>query len=438
MYNQQVKELIKTLYRNLIAEQRIGSILYSINDPLKRASYLTGLSKSCIRNWIKQDTPSSQQQAEKRCSIKPPFKTLDQFEVDIILRKVQQLFNKKQPVSTRKLQKVLVEENDLKVSKSTLWKILKRNGFSFRRTNGNRSILCERPDLQISRCKFLRELKDARDLGMNIIYLDETWINSHHTQPKEWVSNDGKIGRIIPAGRGRRLILLHAVDESTGFSPDCQLLFQSHSTDGRDYHTEMNSTIFEDWIEHNLLPSIKEPACIVMDNASYHSRISTDSISPTSSTRKEDMKIWLRNKNIPFDDNLLKPELYELIRKNKPEKIYVTDQLIQSHGHLVLRLPPYHCDLNPIELLWGIIKNDVASKNSTFKLADMRNLTEQAIQDIPLETIKSTFEHTRKIEETYWENDGLNNMPTVSQCIVNLQDSSTDSDSSFLSSDENI
>ena len=331
-----------------------------------------------------------------------------------------------------------MEENDLKVSKSTLWKILKRNGFSFRRTNGNRSILCERPDLQISRCKFLRELKDARDLGMNIIYLDETWINSHHTQPKEWVSNDGKIGRIIPAGRGRRLILLHAVDESTGFSPDCQLLFQSHSADGRDYHTEMNSTIFEDWIEHNLLPSIKEPACIVMDNASYHSRISTDSISPTSSTRKEDMKIWLRNKNIPFDDNLLKPELYELIRKNKPEKIYVTDQLIQSHGHLVLRLPPYHCDLNPIELLWGIIKNDVASKNSTFKLADMRNLTEQAIQDIPLETIKSTFEHTRKIEETYWENDGLNNMPTVSQCIVNLQDSSTDSDSSFLSSDENI
>ena len=85
MYNQQVKELIKTLYRNLIAEQRIGSIFYSIDDPLKRASHLTGLSKSCIRNWIKQDTPSSQQQAEKRCSIKPPFKTLDQFEVDIIL-----------------------------------------------------------------------------------------------------------------------------------------------------------------------------------------------------------------------------------------------------------------------------------------------------------------------------------------------------------------
>ena len=43
---------------------------------------------------------------------------------------------------------------------------------------------------QISRCKYLRNLKQARDIGMNLIYLDKTWINSHHTIPKEWVSNE--------------------------------------------------------------------------------------------------------------------------------------------------------------------------------------------------------------------------------------------------------
>ena len=96
---------------------------------------------------------------------------------------------------------------------------------------------------------------------------------------------------------------------------------------------------------------------------------------------------------------MLKPELYGLIKNNKSEKKYFVDELIQSHGHLVLRLPPYHCDLNPIELLLGIIKNCVASKNSTFKLADMKKLTEQAIGDITLETIKSTFQHTVKIEK---------------------------------------
>ena len=386
MYNEQVKELIKILYKNLIAEKKQGSLRYSINDPLKRACYLTGISRSSIKRWVNQDLSSTPLKQTKT-----QFGNLDQFDVDIVLRKLHQSFDKKQPISTRKLQKVLEEENQLNVAKTTIWKILKRNGFSFRRTNGNRSILCERADLQISRCKYLRNLKQARDIGMNLIYLDETWINSHHTIPKEWVSNDGKIGRCLPTGRGKRLILLHAVDERTGFLPGCQLLFQSHSTDGRDYHTEMNSTIYEDWVEHKLLPSIREPSCIVMDNASYHSRISTDTISPASSTKKEDMKVWLRNKNIPFNEGMLKPELYGLIKNNKPEKKYFVDELIQSHGHLVLRLPPYHCDLNPIELLWGIIKNSVASKNSTFKLADMKKLTEQAIQDITLETIKSTF-----------------------------------------------
>ena len=31
----------------------------------------------------------------------------------------------------------------------------------------------------------------------------------------------------------------------------------------------MNSAIYEDWIEHKLLPSITERYCIVMDNALY-------------------------------------------------------------------------------------------------------------------------------------------------------------------------
>ncbi|KAJ4441671.1 hypothetical protein ANN_11529, partial [Periplaneta americana] len=34
-----------------------------------------------------------------------------------------------------------------------------------------------------------------------------------------------------------------------------------------------------------------------------------------------------------------------------------------SYGHVVLRLPPYHCILNPIEMIWSEVKRKVASKN---------------------------------------------------------------------------
>ena len=46
----------------------------------------------------------------------------------------------------------------------------------------------------------------------------------------------------------------------------------------------------------------------------------------------------------------LKPELWQLARdKASQEPKYEVDDLIRSYGHVVLRLPPYHCELNPIE-----------------------------------------------------------------------------------------
>ena len=140
------------------------------------------------------------------------------------------------------------------------------------------------------------------------------------------------------------------------------------------------------------------------------------------------MTAWLEKHNIPFNKDLLKPELYRIILQNKPEKKRIVDEMILSHGHLILRLPPYHCDLNPIELLWGIIKNDIGQRNSSFKLTEMRKLADQAMNRISLQTIQSTFKHIEGIESTYWKKDGLSISPTVNPCIISLQDSSSDSD----------
>ena len=80
-----------------------------------------------------------------------------------------------------------------------------------------------------------------------MVYLDETAVNENHTFPKEWISEDGKVGRDIPVGKGKRLVLLHAISKD-GFVPNGELLFQAYGTDGRDFHTEMNSAVFENWI----------------------------------------------------------------------------------------------------------------------------------------------------------------------------------------------
>ena len=62
-----------------------------------------------------------------------------------------------------------------------------------------------------------------------------------------------------------------------------------------------------------------------------------------------------------------KADLLDLVKQNKPRPRYVIDDLASANGHEVLRLPPYHCELNPIEMVWGQLKAYVARRNSSCK-----------------------------------------------------------------------
>jgi transposase len=43
--------------------------------------------------------------------------------------------------------------------------------------------------------------------------------------------------------------------------------------------------------------------------------------------------------------------MYEIIKLKKPEAVYKTDEFLRGKGNNVLRLPPYHCEFNPIEMV---------------------------------------------------------------------------------------
>ncbi|KAH0815577.1 hypothetical protein GEV33_007214 [Tenebrio molitor] len=94
-----------------------------------------------------------------------------------------------------------------------------------------------------------------------------------------------------------------------------------------------------------------------MDNAPYHSVRSDKRI--TSTSNNEDMRAWLQNKNIEFDKSLIKKQLLALIKPliDQEKKSYIVDTLLHSHGYDVLRLPPYNCQYNPIELAWAFTKS---------------------------------------------------------------------------------
>lgn len=184
----------------------------------------------------------------------------------------------------------------------------------------------------------------------------------------------------------------------------------------------MDGKSFEDWFA-KVLPQLEDNCVIVLDNAPYHTR-RVEKI-PTTASAKSEIKEWLQSKNINFDENLLKVELLAIVKQNKEKYTrYIIDEMAKSQNKTVLRLPPYHCELNPIELIWADIKNFVAKHNTTFKFSDAKNLFHDAVKTITPEKWKNCVKHvTNTIEVRMWELDNIIER-NIEPIIINLQEDS--------------
>ena len=189
----------------------------------------------------------------------------------------------------------------------------------------------------------------------------------------------------------------------------------------------MDGPRFEEWFKVQLYPNIPPHSVIVMDNAPYHS-VEVNK-APISSSRKSDMQDWLREKGIEFDLTSVKTVLYSLIKLKKDTfRTYRIDTLAASHGHTVLRLPPYHCNFNPIELIWGQVKGYVAKRNVTFKSGDIKFLFLEAVNCVMPENWTKACQHAKKEEDFYREKIGILD-EVMDRFVINLDDTDDDGDS---------
>ncbi|CAF4890667.1 unnamed protein product [Pieris macdunnoughi] len=142
------------------------------------------------------------------------------------------------------------------------------------------------------------------------------------------------------------------------------------------------------------------------------------------------MQSWLAEKGIAFTSDMLKSELYDIIKKHKEShKIYSIDKILQEHNHRVLRLPPYHPDLNPIEMAWAAIKGHVSSKNVKWNITRVMELVKEKVDQMGPNEWKALCEKTKKIENEYIENDHIIDDLTDQEIIIAVGASSDDSDS---------
>lgn len=113
---------------------------------------------------------------------------------------------------------------------------------------------------------------------------------------------------------------------------------------------------------------------------------------------------WLNDNKIPFSRDCIKDELVELLKKFAPEPTYAIDHIAKSSGHKVIRTPPYHPELQPIELCWGVLKNAVG-RNCDFSMKNLEKQLAQAFAKVTPSTCKKVIRKVKDVEDEFWKSE---------------------------------
>lgn len=288
-------------------------------------------------------------------------------------------------------------------SERTLGRALDRWGFTFGK--GTRSQhLKEKDHVVAARQRYLRE-KRANRLGKGCsrteVYLDESYVNKNHSNDFIWYWDEDGPWVQKPTGKGERLIIINAITKD-GWLPGARLVFKSSRKTG-DYHGQMNNGVFKKWFEEKLMPNLPHNSLIIMDNASYHNTLSVHS-APIPSSSKERITSWLAKNGIPVTKDCLKAELIEILGKFSAAPIYELDEMAQGQGHVILRTPPYHPELQPIETCWAVVKNHIA-RNSDFTMSHLLDQLDDAFSKVTPHTCAGLVKIAHEKEDKFWEED---------------------------------
>ena len=91
-----------------------------------------------------------------------------------------------------------------------MWRVLRELGFSYKKRD-NKQYIYEQRNILEQRHTYLQTIRKLRrENTHDLIYTDETWVNTHHTNEHIWVDSDGKRGWKEPSGKVQRLIVVRA------------------------------------------------------------------------------------------------------------------------------------------------------------------------------------------------------------------------------------
>ncbi|KAF6197846.1 hypothetical protein GE061_008816 [Apolygus lucorum] len=431
----QAREIVYNVFQYFTTKKNDDNAKYNVREVTSEA---TGVSARTVGYIMKEAGNRTASDCTGPLFVTPtkskPHKKViaaDEFTDAAIRNKIREFYTVRKECPTLKtLCAALASDEVLDCSRSYLRKRLATSGFKWKKCQSNRKVLIERPEIAAWRARCLRTINTYRIEGKNIVYLDETYVQASHGVSTCWQSNE-ELGALQQIGKGDRSIIVHGGGEK-GFVPNALLIFKASSRSG-DYHSSMNFENFSKWLTQKFLPNLPADSVVVMDNAKYHC-VQTNK-RPNSSTLKADVVSWLRRNNVQFNEQFTKAELLLLVKNSSVGQTFKVDEIIRDAGHHTLHLPPYHPDLNPIELVWGDIKGKLGRESVGTPLGQKEVYLKKLFSEYSKEKWVNVCGHVKKCEADYRQKDHLVESE-IDSFIINVggtsdSDSSSEEDSDF-------
>jgi len=257
---------------------------------------------------------------------------------------------------------------------------------------------------------YLQNLRCFESEGRERVYLDESFINKNHSYNRGWfILEEGK-EIYKPMGLGPRVAIMGAITQEGWLGTRRQCIKKSlrvlrtgkiHLSGSVKYwHVKkqehnVNSAVFKEYFVNCILPNLKKPSIIIMDNAKYHRAYPPHIFKPRASSKKKDLEDYISSQG-EDSQNQNKPELLKLAKRLFGKEKNEIQTLAEGGGHVVLYPPPYHPELNPIEFCWGYVKGR-AAENVTYTLNSLTKGTlPNAFASLPSDIIMNFWGHVKK------------------------------------------
>lgn len=435
--NGQARKLVYHVHCFMQKEAKEG--VSNLKQVQKRTAEATNTSVATVRRIMKESREDGfmstfRTPGKKRPRAKPVTGVND-FEQGVIRRCIHNFHITENELPTvEKLRKKLQQDINFQGSERSLRRIIEILGFKWKNTEINRPVLIETSNIRLKRIEYLKRMSRYRHEGRPIVYTGESYIDSSHSTPA--ASSDDSTNSIKkPISKRERVVIVHAASE-TGFIPNALLTFIA-GIKTADYHDNMNLENYEKWLRTQLIPNLPRNSVVVVDNAYYHNKHA-----PTSNAKISELQEWLTEKGLEYSEDMLKPQLYDLIKSNKGKhKKFRIGKILSEYNHDVIQLPPYHKDLNPIEMAFVEIKGYVSRKSVTWNIKGVTELIKEYVELMGASEWSELCEKVRNFEEEYKRSDRVVDALTEELIIQNEDsdgDSHTDGDDDDYDDDDEM